>query len=665
MSKNILGQWNMSGGYASSVPRTIAANILGVGSENVIVTGAGYIRCVGQFVDKNPASEKGSWQFFLTDEGYAGLGNHSLYGEGSVFKVQRVLAFTGTGAVRFNGVDLGVSADSTLRYLKKSSGTWVTPAFPASQARPSSQTIYPKASPGAGHTGMNGTIATVTWRIDSTTGQVSLASLPSNTLTLSGQSVIQPFPVVATGQDYWGIGVSKVGFGDAPVFYQLKTDLGGEVAETTLAYTRTIAQASITNGDTTLTLNGATPLADRFTASDVGRRVEIAGKLDSWIVEVTDAFNAETNDDATATATDEALIVRHAIDGILRAVEIHWTTESLFGQDLAPFDAYPPPSNLAYAGILNDTLFVEDTNGIIYVGVPAYIGSFPPKQTLFPTESATLYLDGSDGVYWRFSRNTLCVLTYIGGPRPLELQQIWKNTGVLFPQNAAIGMGGRVIAWSGKPVRLGSGREPDVEFAYPVYKDFEGWSNQTQARPVIAAFDTDNQLEIWAYDKKIMAYHVPSGQWCPPINVTGMIGLADNLISSTIIGGKLYFATNSGTNLILHGFDQGNAMVAKIRTLDVRSKAKTDTISEIEVIARVDNTQSIQIKVCKNFNEAALENVDTYLPTALPIRQTILRRPNILAAKQHAIDITITSTGKDAGIELVETSGESSSVFVP
>ncbi|NOT46946.1 MAG: hypothetical protein HOP17_04250, partial [Acidobacteria bacterium] len=449
------------------------------------------------------------------------------------------------------------------------------------------------------------------------------------------------------------------------VFYQLKTDLGGEVAETTLAYTRTIAQASITNGDTTLTLNGATPLADRFTASDVGRRVEIAGKLDSWIVEVTDAFNAETNDDATATATDEALIVRHAIDGILRAVEIHWTTESLFGQDLAPFDAYPPPSNLAYAGILNDTLFVEDTNGIIYVGVPAYIGSFPPKQTLFPTESATLYLDGSDGVYWRFSRNTLCVLTYIGGPRPLELQQIWKNTGVLFPQNAAIGMGGRVIAWSGKPVRLGSGREPDVEFAYPVYKDFEGWSNQTQARPVIAAFDTDNQLEIWAYDKKIMAYHVPSGQWCPPINVTGMIGLADNLISSTIIGGKLYFATNSGTNLILHGFDQGNAMVAKIRTLDVRSKAKTDTISEIEVIARVDNTQSIQIKVCKNFNEAALENVDTYLPTALPIRQTILRRPNILAAKQHAIDITITSTGKDAGIELVETSGESSSVFVP
>ena len=612
------------------------------------------------------ATEKGSHQLFQTDNTYAGLGSTSAHGKGSVFKVQRVLAFVGTGAVRVAGQDIGVSANSSLQYVKKTSGSFAGPAYQAGHARPSSQTIYPKNTPGAGKQGMDGSVATVIWRVDSITGQVSLASLSSNVLVLAGQSVIQPFPAAdANGQDYWGIGVSKPGFGSAPVFYELKTDLGGEVAESTLSYSRVISQASITSGDTTLTLDGSTAAADRFSAADIGRRVEIAGKLDSWIVSVTDEFNAETNDDATATATNEPVTVRHAVDGILRAVEISWTAESLVGQNLAPYDAYPPPANVAWGGILNDTMFIEDTDGIIFVGVPAFIGSFPPKNTLFPSEPATAYLDGSDGVYWRFTKSTLSVLTYIGGTKPLELQQVWKNAGVLYPQNAAIGMGGRVIAWSGKPVRLGAGRDPETAFAFKVYKDFEGWDQQTADKPVICAFDPDNQFDIWAYDTKIMCQLASTDDvWCAPIDVSPYLEEGEHLMDAVVVNNKLRFSTSGGAELTLFRFDEGSGSTMKVRTPEQQSGGSSDTVSGIEAIVHVDDTQSITIRVIRNFDDAAPITAKTFTPAATPTNQTLRCRPNIRNAKQHSIEIELDSTGKNCGVQQVVSYGETSGVYI-
>lgn len=570
MSKSKLGEWLFDGGYASSVPRIFLRNILAFGSLNAILTGLGFVRNFGG-LDKIVTAGKGSTQFFQTDNTFAGLGDEETYGIGSVFKVKNLLALTGEGPVRVSGADIDVDADSTLQYVKKEAGLYVDPAYPAGQARPSSQTIYPKLVPGAGHTGMDGSVATVIWRIDSATGQPSLASLSSNVLLLTGQSVIQPFPITDTAQDYWGIGVSKPGFGSAPVFYQLKTDLGGEVAESTLAYNRTVnASIVIATSPTQVTLDGATPVDDRFTAADVGRRiVDAASAIDSWIVSITDEFNAEMNDVAGGDVTNEDFVITHAIDGILRAVEISWTTESLAGQDLAPFDAYPPPSNLAWAGMLNDAMFVETSDGIIYVGVVGFIGSYPPKNTLFPAEPAILYLDASDGLYWRFSKNGLTALVYIGGPRPLELQTVWKNVGILFPQNAAIGKGGRVIAWSGKPVRLGAGVDPDIEFAFKVYKDFEGWNAQTAARPVICQYDPENQFECWAYYRRIMCVRGGTDQWCAPIDVSpymadaqpahGSFSVQDKtgLDGTTInINGVVFtFSTSSGAgnNILYNG----------------------------------------------------------------------------------------------------------------
>lgn len=68
---------------------------------------------------------------------------------------------------------------------------------------------------------------------------------------------------------------------------------------------RTITQASITNGTNDLTIaTGA------FSLNDVGRRVIIGVKLDAYITEVTSSTAAQVSANASATATNESMLVK-------------------------------------------------------------------------------------------------------------------------------------------------------------------------------------------------------------------------------------------------------------------------------------------------------------------------------------------------------------------
>jgi hypothetical protein len=649
------------------VPRTLLTNILAYGSKNGILDGFGFIRLFAGFPQIDYAEKKGSIQLFQADNSFAGLGDEAGTGKGSVFKVQRVLVVVGTGALRVKGLDLGVSADSTLRYLKKEAGEFAAPMLPAGQARPSSQTIYPKDTPGSGHTAMDGSVVTCIWRIDETTGQVSLASLASNVLALSQQTVIQQFPATDTAQGKWGIGVVKPGFGSDGVLYELKTELGGEVDEETLSYTREVTGASIADGTNVVDITDP-DAGDQFTASDVGRRISF-DTFDSWITEVVSEVQVlvdEENTSGGAIAGDAT--VTHAVNGILRAVEISWTSESLVGQDLVPFDAYTPPSNIIFAGIINDTMFLETSDGIIYVGVPGYIGSYPPKNTLFPSEAATCFLDGADGLYWRFTRTTFTVLTYTGGNSPIELQLVWKNHGVIYPQNAAVGIGGRVIAWSGKPVRLQAGSEPETAFAERVYKDFEGWdSSQTSEKPIITTSDPQNMLDIWAFDQKIMCLKVPKDDWCTPIDLSGKLAEGEYLTGAVVVDNRVMFATNAGSEIRLYEFDEQDdeSWTLVVKTADIDSPLQSDTITGIAATVHFDSqATAISVKVVTDFDDDNPVDVETRAPLAPPENQILRFRDNILNAKAHAVQVEIESTSKNAGVQRVETWGESSDIFI-
>ena len=662
-----LSEHTFPNGYASSIPRQIMRGFMAYLSENGILSGIGLIRAWRGAQKIATTIAKGSRQYFITDGSYAGLGGIATDGRGSAFKVRNLLAFTGTGNLRFAGQDLAVSVNATLSYIRKVAGSYVAPAYQAGHARPSSQTIYPKTTIGAGHVGMTGSFATVIWRGDSVTGQVSLASLPSNVLVLNNGTFIQTFPLADNnGQDFWGIGGTKLGFGADSNFYAIKTELGGEVLESTLAYQRATPVVSIPNGS-----DVATAATNDFTTADIGRRINATGGsgFDTWITEIISPTQAKLNQpNNTGSNLNEVFTIRHAVEGILRAVEIHYSTESLIGQPFAPFDAFPPPSNLNFAGLINDTLFIETNDGIILVGVPTYIGSFPPKSALYPPEPAVLYLDGSEGLYWRFGKTSLSVLSYVGGSKPLALQTVWKNHGIKYVQNAAIGYGGRIIAWSGKPVRLGAGRDPEIDFAFRVYRDFDGWdTEQTADMPVVCGYDATNQLEIWAFKRKIMALHAPSGNWCSPCNITPYLtNPADYIVSCVPVDNRLRITTNSGAELTMFVFDQGAGSKLIVQTPDTDSPLQHDTITEIHTSVRVEaNNTPCKIKVITDYNDAAaLVSFDGNVSNSPP-DQDLRIRENITNARAHSIRVELDADGTgETGVQRVEVFGESSNVYI-
>lgn len=650
--KTNLGRWQPRE-YISAAARALAGgDYLAPPSKNALVTGLDFIRAFRGVTLQ--AGKLGSRLFFLTDQNYAGLGTGAIAGTGNVFTVKQLLSFIGTGQLRFAGLNIaGIAASSVLSFIKKSGGVYapgaLTGPFQAGHAQPSAPTLYAKSNPSAGQTAMSGAVTVVIWRVSNITGQVSLKSLTSNVVTLNAQSAIVQFPLPDTnGQTHWGIGVVRLGFADLGVHYELPTSLGGEVAETTLADTRAIGAAAIVSATKIVDAAGGA-----FTAADIGRRVAF-GSFDSWITAINSATQVQVNDTAGANYSAPGTIT-HAVNGITRAREISWANGSLIGQSLAPDKAFPPPAG-QFAGVINDTLFLESDN-IIYVSDPGFIGSFPPSNAIFPNEPAIHYLRGSEGVHWRFGKQSVGVLNYVGGSPAIEYQIVWENIGIQFPQNAALGAQGRLMLWSGKPIVMGQNLEPDSEFARRVYPDFAGWEAQTANQPVVPGFDRHGQYEVWCYQQKVMAYHVPSGKWCAPIDLTNLT-IGNVVAAVTTPEHQLLLACSDGANINLYEFDAGAGSVMVAQTADYRGLGYGDTISEVFVQGRADNTtQAVKVEVIKDFADAVPILVSNVAAPSVGVQHFARQRPNIVNARSHAVRVTMTTVGGDAGVDFIETMG--------
>lgn len=562
---------------------------MGVGSSNAMVSGDNNVRAF-RGVTVLGGGKLGSRIHFNADQSYAGLGTQSSNGTGSVFSVKQLLMAIGAGQVNFDGSAISTFiASSTLSYIKKSGGAYaagaLTGPFQAGRARPSAPLIFAKDSPSAGKLPMNGVVTVVIWRSSDIDGQVSLMSLPSNSLTLSNQSVIVQMPAAdSNGQRHWGIGVVQIGFDTLGNYYALPTSLGGEVAESALT----------------------------------------------------------------------------TIDGITRAVEISWTNGALLRQPLAPTKAFPPVAG-QFAGVMNDTLFL-DADGIIYVGDSGWIGSFPPTNALFASEPAVHYLRLGENAFGRFGKHSMGILSYVGGSPALEYQELVSNLGILLPQNVAIGAGGRLLMWLGRPAVMENSLEPDFEYALKVLPDFEGWEAQTASNPVVPGCDPIGLYEIWCWQKKVNARHI-SGKWCAPVDLTGKIN--GNIMATVIIptstGQKLFLSCVDGATLKLYQYDAGTGSVMVIQTDDTKA-TYGDSITEVFVQLRADTTaNNVLVQLIKNFADASPITVHNAAPGATG-SQDIRKTANTLNARHHAVRVTITSAGGDAGTDLIETYGAGSAV---
>lgn len=661
--QNKLAEWTLEQGYVSNISRGRGGNFMALGSQNAMCTGAGYTRA---FRGVDPIIAKiGSRVFFFASETYAGLGNAVINGVGSIFIARNLLFFIGAGQVNFNGAEIaGVSASSTLSLIKKVGGFYLLAnQYQAGHAQPSAPIIYAKASPSAGKRAISGAVVAGVHRISTITGQVSNVSLVSNSLLLSEQTMLVQIPLVdANGQDLWGVDVPKIGFAELGTLVQLPVTLGGQVSEATISATLPLVNPVIGAASDVVDVSTAV-----FTSEHVGWRIAF-GAFDSYIIAINSDTQVQVTDESAGGEAAAAGVITYAIDGVTRAVEIGYSNADLFGQLPAPTKAYPPTAG-SFAGVMMDTFWMEGDDSIIYVGEPGFVGSFPPSNALFAREPATLYLEAEEGVTLRFSPLTIGALYYVGGSPAIEYQLIRFGQGVKYAQNAFIGFGGRVCAWTGglpSVLNFDASRfSLDHEYARAVLKEFAGWNEeQTADRPIVGGYDAVGEFECWALGKMVLAKLGPTGAWCAPTDLTELIP-GDIVGATTTLDGNLYLSVINGADLVLYQYDAGTGSVMIIQTDDKPANGSFNDVTLVAVRGRADNlTQKVKVEVVANFDydnpdEDAIDATGA-VPERVGVQDLEPREPNVTEAKAHSVKVTWPSEGGDCGVDNVCTYGSTS-----
>lgn len=490
------------------------------------------------------------------DDGYASLGTGFTIGLGSVFRVLTALFFIGAGAVRYNGTATGAVATSTLSFRLLENGAYNGTTLQAGMGQPSAPSIFVRTA-GPGFSGtqlLPGTRAVLLHRIRSTTGAVSIASLPSNVvITATGQTMVITAPLPdSNGQDRWGADVPKAGFGEFGPFYILM-----EIPESDFE-TFTLTDGAMTATDTELTSATA-----GFTANDVGRAVVVNGAgtagadLETTIATFNSATSVELTDAAVTTVGPAATFRYGAIvDGISRSIELEWTDGELAGKPLAPIDDFPPPPAV-FGGTLNDTGFLDGAYGDVGAGeapatqgativlsLPLKFESWPPDSFIATPQPPTAVASRSaDGYAYRAGASTLGAMVYTGGDPPINYQLRWPNTGCLAPHNMVIAGDGRLYIYTAQAglARIGEGDEPDVEWAVPFADDVVGWD----PKKVVMGEDggDDRKIICACHEKMVLPFNRAIDRACTPCDLTGKI-IGNIIASVNAPNGELYLCAS-------------------------------------------------------------------------------------------------------------------------
>ena len=552
MAKVLFKFENGSIASATAILFTRAANYLAAGSRNWLAVGLN--KMVGYKGPLLLADVEGGKQMMPAAEGYASLGTSTTAGLGSVFRVLTALFFIGAGAVRYNGLTTGAVATSTLSLRLLENGLYNGTTLQAGLAQPSAPTVFTRTA-GAGFTGtllIPGTRAIVVWRIRSSTGAISTASLPSNVvLTATGQTLVITFPLVdSNGQDRWGIGTSKSGFGEFGPFIELI-----EIPESDISVV-THTDGAITATDQTLTSATGT-----FVAGDVGKAIVVNGAgtagadHETTIASFTSATSVELTVAAVTTVSGATYRYGGIVDGISRSVEMEWTDGELAGHDFAPIDDFPPPPAV-FGGTLNDTGFLDGAYGdqgagvpaatlgaTIVVSLPLKFESWPPDQQIYAPQPATAISSrAADGYAYRAGPSTLGALVYTGGFPAISFQLRWPNSGCLSPHNMVIAEGGRLYIWTSQHglARIGEGDEPETEFAIPIWDEVASWN----AAEVVLGWGESEQQVCACHRKEIKPFNSQLTRWGAMCDLTGKI--RGNIVSAvTAVGGELYLCCNN------------------------------------------------------------------------------------------------------------------------
>ncbi len=593
MERSELARFELIGQFdASQMLSRSNPTRLAPGSENYLWRGGRLEAFNGLGESLSPLV--GSRYLTNASDSYAGLGSFANSTvKGSVLKILNGLFAIGNGAVYYAGESLSFNAVSTLQIKLLVSGVWSATTYQAGLPQASAPTLAIRDSIGVGFTGRNkaGSYSAKAFLVRDATGAKGLASEMSNIVVIE---------------------------------------------------------------DSTATGNGKTL---RITFPPIG-----SSGADYWGVAVTARNFGSTGPHFVNFKIAESSLT--TIDGVPRSYEIEWSDGDLVNKDLAPIASYPPPAGM-FAGVLGDVLFIDGCVGDTVSGVsagspgstiaqslPLFVEEFPPDWRLYPPEAPTALVRGGDDFYYRFGKNSLGVVSYVGGSPPLYFQLLWSNVGISYPHNACVGAGGMLFAKTGKRglVRLGAGAQPESEWSNNVSSIIADW---TDAETVLG-WDEDSQTVCVMNNSTILPYSINDG-WGSPLDVSDKVN--GRICAAVTHEGRLYIAAlnTAGSSIDLFKYDEGEGSLMSVRTDWHYAEAESEYLRLIDVLMRLDNLDNdITVELYINEDDTA-----PFRTWVIPPTKSTRLRPIKLGMKveSYSLKISHLTEGNGAGIEKIIVSG--------
>jgi hypothetical protein len=477
-------------------------------------------------------------------------------------------------------------------------------------------------------------------------------------------------------------------------------NVGGESAEIILTV-KTIAANDATMNFTLedVTSAGITDdltSTDVIAANDTQTYITTVGAADSGGA----GYQLITLAAASVVTANAVATFTRAVAGTLRTYVFEWRDADIVGSDLAPIRDYPPPAGI-FGGASGDVVFVDGCLGdtvdvtryardnslasanttistlgnAIAVSDPSRPESFPPDNYVFTGDAPTAVLQGGDGIHWRFSRNSMGAIRYVGGSPAISYEKIWSGIGIQNQNQCVLGAGGRLYAYTGQKglVRLGVNGEPETLWAAPVHEDLNAFTSAD----VVLGYDANQQYVLVGHGSTMLAFHEPTEQWCSPLNAfTNIIipGTTPELKSMVTYQGNCYIslgAVNDLTALTLYNFNSPGTgtLSANIYTPWVLSGGVSDVLSRISVALRAQTSDYTtgSVSTYINGDDAAAatttQNLEFPIATGGQLRHGTILRPNVRSAKSWRVSINIqTDEGRYFGIENIRVEGETSGI---
>lgn len=561
------------------------------GSKNFIMTGDSKPNVV-----KRPLLLGGSGSRLMMPVGdtFAGLGSYGNSGVlGSVVRALAILFFGGSGALYYNGASLSENASSTLQLKVLSGGSWGA-TLQAGLTRPSAPVLAVRDSLGTGMSGKlkTGTYSAVIHKIRSTTRARSIKSLASQIIVVQEEN---------------GVGKS--------------------------------ARITIPN--------------------------EATNGVDAWGINVSpNKFGSTGPHFLYKEVLDTALTT---IDGFARSYELEWTDGDLIGAPLAPSESFAPPPGI-FVGAIGEALFVDGCYGDTTLGVSASApGStiavsllnrpeeFPGDWLLFPPEPPTALIRGGEGFYYRFGKNSMGVVSFVGGTPPLMFQLYWGNVGISYPHNACVAEGGRLYAKTGQRglCRIGEGGNLDTEWANPILDEIASLNDAD----TVLGWDENSRNVCIFNNLTVYCFNSSLGSWGMQ-DLTGLV--TGKVVSAVTDKGALKIACEDAatSSIKIYQFNAGTGTVILEQRSDWHfADNETEVIRAVDIKMRADTLNPVEFSVYANENDTTPILTRQLTPSKTGLVYLPAWKGSTKAIRSYCIHLKQTSNGGDCGFEKVDVLG--------